>query len=349
MKKKLLFFALPLLALTACSSDESGADNSDGKQSTSGVPILIDVSEEPLTDTNGAGTRANITFKENLLKFNMPFLTVSPKTYTNAKANRTDANHQWESDNTWPSGVNPNTPCYFFAYANTDYNGLDYSDFGYDRETNYRPDDQYLDFSIDEYTRGQMDLLVATQTCTQNENQIQHKPVHFQFSHACAALQFSICKTASLAGYQINVTKVVLHNILKHGTYYFNSRQWTMGTSQQGDTYADYTLAEYDLNSSLIVPNENEENPKLLATSANDYMFVIPQKVTPWSEGNILNQHGAYLEIECTIQEINGSQQVAPFGRVYLPFGDTWEMGYIHRYNIRMGTKLLNSNGESVF
>lgn len=349
MNIKNLLLLIPLLALTACSSDDGESDDSGNKRPASGVPIDIEVSEAPLSDPEGAGTRAAITYKNTLSRFYMKYLTTPPqKTYTEANASRTDADHKWETDAQWPSGVDADTPCYFYAYANVDYEGTDYSDFNYNKDTNYSPDGQSLDFSIDELTNGQMDLLVATQTMSQNENQTQHKPVHFQFHHACAALQFSICKTEALSAFNVRVEKVVLHNIKKHGTYNFSNDSWSVNTDVPNDLYANYTLAS-------STPMTVTTAQTLLATSQEDYMFVIPQTVNKWDrswytiETNDASggPKAAYLEIKCSI--IKGEKDYSDEGSVYLPFGDTWKMSMIHRYVIRMGTNLRDRAGWTVF
>jgi len=116
------------------------------------------------------------------------------------------------------------------------------------------------------------------------------------------------------------------------------------------DPYADYTLASYSGTSIVTVHGE----PTLLAKNANDYMFVIPQTVTAWtpnpdthkptiSENDKLEAPGSYIRITCKI--LKDSKDYSVGGYVYLPFGDTWKRGYIHRYNIKMGTKLRNANG----
>ena len=338
--------------MTACSSDNDLPETTGHQQQGSSMPITIEVSEAPLTDPNGAGTRGPITFKESLTEFELHYLSLDPKTYTNTTVTRTDADHEWETSANWPSGISQNTPVYFFAYANDDYNDGDYSGFQYDREDNYLPQGQKLGFEIDEYQSLQMDLLVATQVGTIAENLNEHKPVHFYFKHACAALQFSLSKTDSLADYEIQIQKVVLHNVKKWGDYYFMDEYWdVIGPDEADNPFADYTLAEFTPQSYMSVGTE----PMLLTKdgAADDYMFVIPQELTGW---NYLKQtigqnddeedgpHNSYLEIQCRIIG-HGSQDVT----VYLPFSDTWRQGYIHRYNIRLGTNLRHANGTKFF
>ena len=60
MNKKILFFTLSLITMTACSSDNDLPETTGQQQQGSGMPITIEVSEAPLTDPNGAGTRGPI-------------------------------------------------------------------------------------------------------------------------------------------------------------------------------------------------------------------------------------------------------------------------------------------------
>ena len=363
MNIKKIFFILPLLCLAACSSDDEGSSSNSSQQPQgNGVPIMIEVSEEPLCGSEGTGTRAAITYKETLSKFYFRYITETPKSFNEAEASRTDANHSWESNSMWPSNVDPSNSCYFFAYANVDYDGNDYSKFNYDSEDNYKIADQSLDFNIDELSNGQMDLLVSTQVCSQKENQVDKKPVHFLFKHACAALQFSISKTAALGNFQIRVNEVKLFNITQNGTYKFSDGSWKTFLIRENnvvkieDSYADYTL--YSSDDGFLVKNETASDaPTLLAKDANDYMFVIPQTVTAWtpnpdthkptiSENDKLEAPGSYIRIKCEI--LKGNKDYSDSGYVYLPFSDTWEKGVIHRYTVRMGTNLRKSNGEKI-
>lgn len=357
MNYKFLFFALPFLAMTACSSDDDVSETPGRQQQGSGIPISIEVSEEPLNDPSGVGSRAPITFKESLTSFYFHILPYNcPGINVRAVASRTNAQgagNRWETNAQWPSGVDINTQCYFYAFANVDYDGPDYSPFS-PGSTTFTPPKGSLNFSSDEFAEAQMDLLVARQICTQKENQDEEnpKPVHFQFHHACAALQFSICKTAALDDYTVSLSKVKLHNIKKHGTYFFDGDDWGNSTAVPGDSYADYTLASFD--NSVEVPAESTSTI-LLAKNGNpdDYMFVIPQKVNSWDYTNQtitvndgMNYPKAYLEIECSI--VKNGKDYADNSKVYLPFADTWEMSYIHRYKIRMGTNLRGLNGNKI-
>ena len=82
-------------------------------------------------------------------------------------------------------------------------------------------------------------------------------------------------------------------------------------------------------------------------------MFVIPQTLEPWNTNtSVAAGNGGYIEIECKISN-SGTYYVGSesgYGKVYIPFGDTFKMGYIHRYNIIMGTTaLFDANGNKLF
>lgn len=337
MNTKFLIFTLGLITMTACSSDNDLPETTGQQQQGNGVPITIEVSEAPLTDPNGAGTRAPITFKQTLEHFYMHYFYEGMSPYSaRASVRISDDRKTWNTEATWISGQAAQTPVYFFAFANVDYDDSDYTPFKYNR---FDVEDQSLDFELDEFSDGQMDLLVSTQISSLQENQT--KPVHFYFKHACAALQFSLSKTEALENIVIQVKEVKLHNVKKWGVYNFKTESW-----QVDDDYADYTLAQYESQSYVKVTTE----PMLLTKKTgveDDYMFVIPQTLTGWSGSGSIEyndavggSHNSYLEIKC---DVFGSYRDIT---VYLPFSDTWRKGYIHRYNIWMGTNLRNSRGD---
>ena len=336
MNTKFLIFTLGLITMTACSSDNDLPETTGQQQQGNGVPITIEVSEAPLTDPNGAGTRAPITDKQTLDHFYMHYFYEGMPSPAPASVKITNDRKTW---NTVPK----ETPVYFFAFANVDYVGNDYSPFSYNRSD---VEDQSLEFESDEFSNGQMDLLVSTQKSSQQENET--KPVHFYFHHACAALQFSLSKTEALENIVIQVKEVKLHNVKDWGVYNFNTKSW-----QVEDHYANYTLAQYEPQSYVEVTTE----PMLLTKKAgveDDYMFMIPQTLTGWSgsieQNNFVSEtnpdedgpHNSYLEIICDVFGQNNRT-------VYLPFSDTWKKGYIHRYNIRMGTNLRDKYGNLIF
>ncbi len=373
MKTKLFIFTLCLITMTACSSDNDLPETTGHQQQGGGFPITIGVSETPMTDPNGAGTRAPVTFKETLDHFYMHYITTSPyrKTHSVAYETNTDKDHVWESQSAqWPygDGITPwETPVYFYAFANVDYQGHDYTGYNYNEgdssdPENYDRNEQSLNFEIDELSSKQMDLLVAKREAKMlnAQGQQESNTVYFSFQHACAALQFSICKTQALEHIDIELKKVLLHNIKKRGTYFFESGEWLVHDSEgTANPYVNLTLAEYSDNSNIYVPYENADGPnhRLLASNENDFLFVIPQTLDGWTGtiGDNDNQSDpeAYIEIQCKMWQggtrIDEFNNINEYGRVYLPFAVEWQKGLIYRYNIRMGSNLRYSTGKKIF
>ena len=348
MKHSSILLVLPIACLMACSSNDAIdeiIDEPTGKE----VPILIEVSETPLTDPEAGSTsktsarRAPISTKGTLSAFYMNGYWSQQGKLDPSYVTRTDNNSQWEANNSWPSGISDDTDIHFYAFANVDYpSDPEMSPFYYKMEgsSGYNP---FLYFMVDENAEEQKDLLVAKQTAKP-----QDKKVHFYFTHPCAALQFAICKTKALTNFDIQVEKIVLHNIYSCGYYYFDSGEWVLDT----DSLSDFSLLAYNNNSisNLSVKTEvsstDRTNSTFLGKNENDYLFFIPQDVSAWNEGKVSDTYDAYIEIKCSIKK-NG-KDFSDNGSVYLPFAATLEKGYIHRFNIRMGTSLRDSQGNVI-
>ena len=359
MNRRFILLALPLAVLTACSSDDGETGDNSGRPMQESKPFVFNVSQEPLTDPDHPGTRTAIQTEETFQTFYMNYYVDGTLGNMNFTTVNKDGAHTWKADKMWPSGNTQNKPVHFFAYANVDYNAADdqYGEGLLMIKEDTKPVQHYLeDIEIDETAAHQKDLLVAQTTQTE-PSETTDKVVSLTFSHACAALQFSICKTNSLSAYEIKVNRIILHNIKKKGDYYYNDNSWK-NISEDAADKTKFTLFAYDNGTqqtvSIPVENDAHSNSLLLASNADDYMFVIPQTVVGRDE----NLNGAYIEIVCSIigggandndcaDKEGGSDQT--MGSVYLPFADTWEKGYIHRYNIRMGTSLRKHDGNFVF
>lgn len=353
MNRRFILLALPLAVLTACSSDDGETGDNSGTPMQESKPFVFNVSQEPLTDPDHPGTRTAIQTEETFQTFYMNYYvdgTLGNEYFLNFTTVNKDGAHTWKADKMWPSGNTQNKPVHFFAYANVDYNAADdqYGEGLLMIKDDTEPVQHYLkDIEIDEAAAHQKDMLVAKATQTEPE-ETTTKAVSLKFSHACSALQFYVCKTAALSDFNVTVKRVILHNIIKKANYNFDTDGW-FDFSESANDKTHFTLKAYNngadaSETGVLVPLENEahSNSLLLAPNANDYMFVIPQTVTPWDYAS----NGAYIEIQCSITK--GEKTYDDSGRVYLPFTDTWEKGCIHRYNIRMGTSLRNISGAPI-
>ena len=339
MKHSSILLVLPIACLMACSSNDD-IDEPTGKE----VPILIEVSETPLTDPEAgsssktSATRAPISTKETLSEFYMNGYWSSGKLQP-SYVTRTDNNSKWETTGSWPSGISDDTDVHFYAFANVD-NYPSPFNYGGNSSSDYNP---FLYFMVDENAEEQKDLLVATQTSKKKDG-----TVFFHFTHPCAALQFAICKTQALTNFDIEVEKIVLHNIYSCGSYYFNSGNWVVDTDELP---SDFSLFAYNHNSISVqteVSSTDRTKSTILGKDDSDYLFFIPQTIQAWQNETetIEETENAYIEIVCSIQK--NSIEFSDNGSVYLPFAATLEKGYIHRFNIRMGTSLKDSQGHVI-
>lgn len=345
MKHLSIILALPIACMMACSSNDD-TDEIIAPPTTQRKPILIEVSEKPLidpeagNDNKAAARKAPIFTKETLSNFyingywNESGILDPDRAYLTT----TDNKSVWVTNNPWPQ-VDENTEIKFYAYSNVDYTNPPFEYGSYNG--GYNPS---LYFEVDEYAEDQKDLLVAKQIAKPKD-----ETVHFYFTHPCAALQFAICKTKALTNFQITVKNIILHNIYNSGSYYFETDSWDVYT----DKKSLFTLAAYNGNSNSItvdteVSSSDRTNSKLLGRDENDFMFFIPQEIQAWNGGSVDETDGAYIEIKCSIIKNSNSKEYADNGSVYIPFSATLEKGYIHRFNIRMGSSLKDCNGNPI-
>lgn len=312
-----------------------------------GQPLLIEVSETMLTDPEASGAnsgmagafKAPIVTKASLSQFNLNGYWSQSGKINPSYVSQTD-NNKWVANNTWPSGISDDTDVHFYAYANVDGNPSSTPFYYGDYSGGYSP---FLYFIVDENAEQQKDLLVAHQTAKP-----KNKTVHFHFTHPCAALQFAICKTKALTNFSIQVERIILHNIYSRGYYHFNTDSWDVDTDEFP---SNFTLLAYQNNTPGIdvkteVSSTDHTNSIFLGNGEDDYMFFIPQTIKGWSGGSVADTDGAYIEIRCSI--IKGNKNYAEGGAVYVPFSAVLEKGFIHRFNIRMGTSLRNADGSTI-
>lgn len=302
-----LLLAVPLF-FASCSSDDSLSPVV--AITPPQRPIHVEVSETPLGNTAGARqlTRADIT---NLTSLNYFEMRANSDRYTVTKNDRV-----WTVDpNSWP--VLDNSSVTFYAYNYKDDEVNDHLDYYANSGS------PYLNFTMEENASSQLDLLVAKQTTTYNASQ---GTVILTFDHACAALQFSIYKTAGVSGRTITVKKIVLGNVKKTGRYHFADNSW----DNQG-TLTNYTLI--DVNPGMEVTTSAAVLPDL------GYLFVVPQTLTAWNKDT--NTGGTYLDVTLTD---GGTEKTAR-----IPFDLTLQSGYIQPLPIAIGTSLKDADGNKIF
>ena len=318
MKKNI--YLLGLLLLAACAND----DEPTGQQVPNAYPLTIEVTENPLIPDGeeGSSTRAAITTTSSLTTFCMDYV-YDTSTHGNEEATINPAG-TWDAG-TWPydaasNGFNVDW------YAHTSYTKAGStitSDFNLDG-TN-RP---YISFSVVEDVSKQKDLLVATASGTYTGT--NKGKLSFTFDHACSALRFWVKKSTNLNDYTLNISSIVLKNVIKVGKYFFKTGSWELGA-----TSTDYTLY---LGSATSLGSDDYVSLQ----GDGDYLFFIPQALTAWNHTGELSD--TYLEITCTIK--NGENTVYS-GKAYIPFGTANEKPFLkgkkHDVKINIGKNSLYS------
>ncbi len=297
-------------SFVACSSDD------EEQAATTGTTLLIEVSEEPMTYTVGSrsvGTRSAVYTMNNVDNLYLSDNRTQDD-ISNWPIRRDGNSNRWSVQNySWPSSLSEVS---FFA-RNT--SSTLYYDSGY-----------YIPHAVDQNASSQTDLLVATTTVPRNSPRIQ-----LSFNHACAAVDFTISKTAKLSGCQVIVKTVKLHNIIDKGDYYIGrANPWAYRTSK---TYYTIRSTEGEVIGTDPTP--------LMA--ANDYMFMIPQSLTAWDKSS--NLQNCYFSIECTINGTIETKEIHFDGTAYIPFAPAWEAGTMYTVDILLGTGLRDGNGNKIF
>lgn len=319
-------------------------------------PMSIKVSSEALEDNaQAAGAMRKIppTTTNTLNKFYLNYVYDNGNVVVGEPELYTDnvEEGEWLVSTTtypgtggWPDTAPNNTLVTFYAYANVDVDTEDNINNLFDS------DGPCISFGMDEYTRELNDLLVAQATDSW-DNCGGH--LFLPFEHACAALEFYISKTSSLADYTVSVNNVKIHNVPSVGVYYFNSGEGEWDVCTDSECLKEYTV--YAMNNDAITVKKDADGKDLLI-GEGDYMFVIPQTLTPWDKtGLTLNPTGTYIEITCKISKegeyvVGGEgEDEDDWGKAYLPFEATLTKGKIHPFTIKMGTALRDASGNKIF
>lgn len=322
-KTKLMIALLAGLTLGACSNDNDEL-TPQPKQEPS-FPLTIEVTENPMTVDGEEGSnsrRAAITTNSSINGFSMNYVYGS----TPSSGSRTavkDTKGKWSvtEQNYWPD-ENLDETVNWYAYTGGIFNLNDGS--------------PYLNFEVEENVAKQKDLLVATTNGSYNGTLGN---LSFEFNHVCSALRFLIKKSTNLNDYKLDVSEVVLCNILNHAKYYYAT-----GWSDFYDTRSVYTLfsgSQQNLGSGSWIEMDG---------GSGDYLFLIPQTLTPWNHttaiASVTTQ--TYLKVNCTITNTSTSTQVHS-GYAYIPFGYTLVGNKKYNVKINIGkNSLYNSSGTLI-
>ena len=281
MNKNIFICALTTLTLAACSSDDDAPSTPPAAERR----LTVVVNETPFVSADGGeakermDTRGSIITTNSLKEFTM--------NYGDNKYSFTKNNNTWTSFS-WPTGVENNVTINFYAYNDGTYvsNG----------------NNNYLSFEADENASNNTDLLVAKhEKISFNDANGQ---VSLTFSHACAAIDFTVEISNKLYEKSGNLTvnEIVLKNVVKQGDYNFSTKLW-----KPSSTITDYTLNNSDITATTTSQNLNNGDP----------LFLIPQTLSG----------SACFEITYNTNK-----------KTSIPLNVTVEAGHHYQMNIRLGT-----------
>lgn len=304
MKYIKLMALLLAVGLTACSSDdevERGLLPEDSSNLKQRPPfsddlqaqrlITVEVEETPMTDTSAPEeekmeTRATATTTSTFAAFSM--------NYQGNKYYFKKTGTGWDSF-TWPD-VSNSQKIDFYAYTH----GTFY----------YNDGNPYLNFTVDELAPDQHDLLVA------EHKQIAYSDaggrVSLSFNHACAAIQFKIGQSQTLANKSVTFNSITLVDVYKSGKYYYN--QTPAWQEQSGNNY--YTLEDA---TSITIPVSTKTNEGARSLSCG-FLFMIPQ---------------AHSNAKIRIKYNTDKTAEIPLGTI------NWEAGKLYTISIRLGTNTI--------
>lgn len=334
--------------------DEGDTSNNEQRK------LILRVSENPLISPNGAKANKRLApaiFTNTLPKFYISMMYYSHyfEEWCNADDETYSMNNeiyppgQYQNKGTWPekSVVGDDEIVTVFGYYTyEDRYDLDKKENGY---FFLNQGDPYLQVVTEESSDDQRDVLVAKNADTWNNCK---GVVNLVFNHVCAALQFSLMKTMSLADYTVEVKEVKLHNIYKVGNYYLLTDKWEV--VEDDNYYTNFTLSAYKEGEMNAITVGTEET--LLGKKESPYLFLIPQTITGMAKGTAITDadqaKSAYLEIKCKIYDGNNIFKVGSaidYGSVYLPFSTTLTAGHIHPFTISIGTAIRDAQGNKIF
>lgn len=312
MKYIKLMALLLAVGLTACSAEDETErgllpeESSNLKQrplfsddSQAQRLITVEVEENPLTDISAPEgekmeTRATATTASTLAAFSMNY----------QQGNKYDFSKEgtmWTTDFSWPVSVENYEKIDFYAYTH----GTFY----------YNEGNPYLNFTVDELAPNQYDLLVAEhKQISYNEVKDSEGKAHvsLSFNHACAAIQFKIGQSQTLANKSVTFKSITLVDVNNSGRYYYN--QTPAWQKQSGNAY--YTLEDAS-SISIPVSTKTHDNARLLKCGC---LFMIPQA---HSNAIIRIGYNTNKTADISLGPIN------------------WEAGKLYTISIRLGTKTI--------
>ena len=140
--------------------------------------------------------------------------------------------------------------------------------------------------------------------------------VSLSFNHACAAIQFKIGQSNTLAEKSVTFNSITLVGVYNSGKYYYNQTPaWQVPEQEQsGDAY--YTLEDA---TSITIPVSTKTHEGARALDCG-FLFMIPQA---HSNAKIRIGYDSDKTADISLGDIN------------------WEAGKLYTISIRLGTKTI--------
>lgn len=305
MKISGMLLCLALCAACSSDSDDMAQEPVVPQQS---YPLTIEVTENPLIVDGEEGSGSNkaaITTTSTLESFNLNYWYGVSATGAISPAPSKDTEGKWTTTGSWPS-EDPSVTVNWYASTNGTFN--------------LNGGNPYINFTVEELASNQKDLLVATASGTYSGT---GGKLSFTFDHACSALRFYVKKATNLDGYTLTVTNIVLKHVVKQGSYYYGTGEWT-----RDEVRTDYTLF-----SGSKALTSTTEYQLLNGTESNAYLFVIPQTLTGGTGAT-----ETYIEVAWE-SNYGGTSS----GTAKIPLTKTLEKGNQYNVKINIGTTTLTT------
>ena len=294
-------------------------------------PIIVNVTENQLTGQGTAkrvGAKAPILTTNSLTGFSLFYWGDEIGWGTEIGTYKKEGSH-WTGDQNWPEEYVADDTNTMFFYAYNSGAMPELSD----------GDKPFVDISTEEYAKDQIDLLAATQKACYSENK---GTISLTFDHISAAVKVNLKKASTLEEYTVEVTELVLHNVVKKGCWYFDRKEWVLSSNEK----TKFTVLAHNEGSPSVLVVGTDQVP---LDDNDQYLFLLPQTLTKWSGTGELSN--CYVEIKCKIYKgdeykVGDGQS---YGSAYLPLGCTLKKGEIHNLNISIGTTLRDENGNKIF
>lgn len=313
MRKKILFAAVAVAALTACSNDDV-VDVNKGN----GISFRTSM-DKPLT-------RAKVINKENLEVFKVTAIGNGANYFTNLDVKSDDQGENWKTASTY---YWPDYKLDFFAYAPTTVSNVSIGN----------TEKKIIGFSPKQEVNTQEDLVISYNTGTKEANT---NGVAMNFKHALSQIEVQAkCLNEKI---KVEVLGVKLENAAATADFIFPEEETGVAYSLQKEKWSNPSgLNEHG--KAYMIKGENSitlgKDPQSIMFGDNNFML-IPQQLTGWN--STAEKTGAYLSVLCCISSLDGLNETQIYpkpgagGKKYafsaVSISTLWEPGKKYTYTL---------------